>query len=145
MGEGQEGGLKLHFDSHIRLEFRGAEVTSDAGLLAVRELDEVFGLTETAGEKIRDNRTGRNVQHELAGLLRQSVYARLAGYKDVNDHSADGWRKFLEPMVDRYRDMEKKLYFRGDAAFASPRVYEYLEDERILYAVRIPANQNLQR
>src|SRR5674536_263565 len=88
MGEGQEGSLKLHFDGHLRLEFRGAKVTTDAGLLVVRELDEVLGLTEMAGEKISDNRTGRNVQHELAGLLRQSVYARLAGYEDVNDQEA---------------------------------------------------------
>ena len=85
MGESQKGGLKLHFYGHLRLEFRGAKVTTDAGLLAVRKLDEVLGLTETAGEMISDMRTGRNVQHELAGLLRQSVYARLAGYEDVND------------------------------------------------------------
>src|SRR5660398_27107 len=88
MGEGQEGSLKLHFDGHLRLEFRGAKVTTDAGLLVVRELDEVLGLTEMAGEKISDNRTGRNVQHELAGLLKRQVYARLAGYEDVNDQEA---------------------------------------------------------
>ena len=68
MGESENAGLKLEFDGHLRLEFRGAKVTSDAGLLAVRELDDALGLTETAGEMIRDNRTGRNVQHELAGL-----------------------------------------------------------------------------
>jgi len=88
MGEGQKDGLKLQFDGHLRLVFKGAKVTSDAGLLAVRKLDRALGLTETAGEKISDNRTGRNVQNELAGLLRQSVYARLAGYEDVNDQEA---------------------------------------------------------
>ena len=88
MGESENAGLRLHFNGHLRLEFRGAKVTTDAGMLAVRELDEVLGLTEMAGEMIRDNRTGRNVQHELAGLLRQSVYARLAGYEDVNDQEA---------------------------------------------------------
>jgi hypothetical protein len=62
-----------------------------------------------------------------------------------NVHSADGWEEFLEPIVKRYRDMEKKLYLRGDAAFASPDVYEYLEDKGILYAVRLPANQVLSR
>jgi hypothetical protein len=87
-GEAKDGGMKLHFDGHLRLEFRGAKVTTDAGLLAVRELDDTLGLTEKAGEMIRDMRTGRNVQHELAGLLRQSVYARLAGYEDVNDQEA---------------------------------------------------------
>ena len=85
MGEAKNGLLKLHFDGHLRLEFRGAKVTTDAGLLAVRELDGALGLTEMAGEMIQDNRTGRNVQHEITGLLRQSVYARLAGYEDVND------------------------------------------------------------
>ncbi len=58
MGEGQEGGLKLHFDGHLRLEFRGAKVTTDAGLLAVRELDETLVLTKTAGEMISDMRIG---------------------------------------------------------------------------------------
>jgi len=262
LGESENTALKLQFDGHLRLEFRGAKVTTDAGLLAVRELDNALCLTETAGEMIRENRTGRNVQHELAGLLRQSVYARLAGYEDVNDqenltrdpamravvgkkaldrnaassqtvsrfeteiltqekniealssindawvekavastkvkkiildmdssefpvrgtqegsaynghycsrcyhplfvfnqfgdcegavlrpgnvHSAEGWKDLLEPIIERYKSTRKKLYFRADAAFASPDVYEYLEENRILYAIRIPANQNLQR
>jgi hypothetical protein len=261
-GEAKNGGMKLHFDGHLRLEFRGAKVTTDAGLLAVRELDDTLGLTEKAGVMIRDMRTGRNVQHELAGLLRQSVYARLAGYEDVNDqealtrdpamravvgkkaldrnaassqtvsrfeteiltreeniealstmnsawvekavsstqnkkvildmdssefpvhgnqegsawnghfnsrcyhplfvfnqfgdcegatlrpgnvHSADGWRTLLEPIVDRYKDTSRKLYFRADAAFARPDVYEYLEENLILYAIRLKANNNLYR
>jgi hypothetical protein len=60
-----------------------------------------------------------------------------------NVHSANGWRQFLSPIVDRYKDMDKKLYLRGDAAFASPDVYEYLEDKGILYAIRLKANNNL--
>jgi hypothetical protein len=260
MGEAENVGLKLDFDSRLRLEFRGAKVTTDAGLLAVRELDDVLGLTEMAGVMIQDGRTGRNVRHELTGLLRQSVCARLAGYEDVNDHerlfrdpamravvgekamernaasaqtvsrfeteiltrgenlgalaninhawvsramrvtkakkvildmdssespvhgnqegsaynghfcsrcyhplfvfnqygdcegahlrpgnvhSADGWRDLLEPIVDRYRAAGKRIYFRGDAAFASPDVYEYLEDNGVLYAIRIKANSRL--
>jgi hypothetical protein len=235
-------------------------VTSDAGLLAVRELDYALGLTEMAGEVLSDSRTGRNVRHDMPGLLRQTVYARLAGYEDVNDqealnrdpamraavgkkaleknaassptvyrfeteiltreenieafqsingawvkkamsltkgkklildmdssefpvhgnqegsawnghfgsrcyhplfvfnqsgdcegatlrpgnvHSADGWRDLLEPVVDRYENTKKKLYFRGDAAFASPEIYEYLEERGILYAIRIKANARL--
>jgi len=62
-----------------------------------------------------------------------------------NVHSADGWRDLLEPIVDRYRAAGKKLYFRGDAAFASPDIYEYLEDNSILYAIRLKANNNLYR
>ena len=61
-----------------------------------------------------------------------------------NVHSADGWRKFLEPIVDRYKYMDKKLCLRGDAAFAIPDVYEYL-DKGILYAIRLKANNNLYR
>jgi hypothetical protein len=260
MGEGENGRLRLDFDGHLRLEFRGAKVTTDAGLLAVRELDEVLGLTEMAGVMMRDGRAGINIRHQMTGLLRQSVYARLAGYEDVNDderlfrdpamravigrkalernaassqtvsrfetetlatddnvrallsinhawvskamritrskklildmdssefpvhggqegsaynghfcsrcyhplfvfnqfgdcegahlrpgnvHSADGWRDLLEPIVERYQALGKKLYFRGDAAFASPDMYEYLVDSKVLYAMRIKANNRL--
>ena len=260
MGEGENGRLRLDFDDHLRLEFRGAKVTTDAGLLAVRELDEALGLTEMAGVMIRDGRTGRNIRHQMTGLLRQSVYARLAGYEDVNDHerlsrdpamravigrkalersaassqtvsrfetetlcrdenlktlqainhawvskamrvsgakkvildmdssefpvhgnqegsaynghfcsrcyhpllvfnqygdceggvlrpgnvhSADGWRDLLQPLVERYRAVGNRIYFRGDAAFASQDMYEYLEDNNILYAMRIKANSRL--
>jgi len=262
MGAAQNGGIRLLFDRRLRLEFRGAKITSDAGLLAVRELDEMMGLTEMAGDKIVDKRTGRNIQHRIPGLLRQSVYARLAGYEDTNDHeglsrdpamraavgkralertaassgtvsrfeteiltqeqninalsflnsawvekavslskakkvildidssespvhgsqegsaynghfsstcyhplfcfnnygdcegavlrpgnvhSADGWREFLSPIVDRHKAMEKRLYLRGDAAFAIPDIYEYLEGKGVLYAIRLPANQVLSR
>jgi len=262
LGESENTCLKLNFDGHLRVEFRGSKVTTDAGLVAVRELDEALLLTEGAGDLLTDSRTGKNTRHDLAGLLRQSVYARLAGYEDVNDqealtrdpamravvgkkalernaassqtisrfeteilpteenikalssindawvgraverteakkiildmdssespvygsqegsaynghfnstcyhplfvfnqegdcegavlrsgnvHSADGWKDLLEPIVDRYADTGKKLYFRADAAFASPDVYEYLEEEGILYAIRIKANNNLYR
>jgi Transposase DDE domain group 1 len=60
-------------------------VTSDAGLLAYRELDDVLGLTEIAGDVLADARSGKNCRHALAGLFLQSVFGRLAGYEDVND------------------------------------------------------------
>ena len=85
MGEKTRETLKLQFDKRLRLEFQGARITSDAGLLACRELDEALGLTEVAPNYVRDTRGGRNVQHELVPLLRQSVYSRLAGYEDTND------------------------------------------------------------
>ena len=85
MGESTNPRAKLRFDRRVRLEFRGATITSDAGLLACRELDDALGLTETAEECLQESRGGRNVQHRLVGLLRQSVYSRLAGYEDAND------------------------------------------------------------
>ena len=85
MGESTNPRATLRFDRRVRLEFRGATITSDAGLLACRELDDALGLTETANECLQESRGGRNVQHRLVGLLRQSVYGRLAGYEDTND------------------------------------------------------------
>src|ERR671926_490598 len=61
-----------------------------------------------------------------------------------NVHSADGWRAVLEPVIARYRGIAKHLYFRGDAAFANPEVYELLEAEGASYTIRLPANQVLQ-
>jgi hypothetical protein len=85
MGEKAQETLKLQFDKRLRLEFHGARITSDAGLLACRELDGALGLTEAAPTYLQETRGGRNVQHELVSLLRQSVYSRLAGYEDTND------------------------------------------------------------
>ena len=69
----------------MKLEFHGSQVTSDAGLLAYRELDEALNLTSPAAELLHDWRTGDNKQHSMVALLRQSLYSRLAGYEDTND------------------------------------------------------------
>jgi hypothetical protein len=69
----------------MQYQFHGSKITSDAGLLAYRELDEVLGLTDLGGAELSDLRRGKNRRHLLTGLLRQSVYGRLAGYEDVND------------------------------------------------------------
>jgi hypothetical protein len=260
-GEADRGALRLDFDRRRLLQFRGSAITSDAGLLAYRELDDTLRLTDTGADTLADARTGKNGRHRLAGLLRQSVFGRLAGYEDVNDaerlcrdpamrwvvgdraimgaaasasqmgrfetkwlsrpenlaaladlpgqwidkvhrrrppktivldmdssesptygaqeggaynghfgctcyhplfvfnqlgdgercalrpgnvHSANGWRAVLEPVVARYQGTIKRLCFRGDAAFANPEMYEFLEAKSIGYTIRLPANRVLQ-
>jgi len=252
--------MKMGFDGSIKLEFHGAKVTSDGGLLAYRELDNALELFDSISAMFTDKRTGRNIQHAMPTLLRQSIYSRLAGYDDVNDaqrlsvdpvmraitgkkdkgkqaasantigrfeteiltqrenlnnlsdingrwiqkamsktphqriildldssesqvhgeqegsaynghfrctcfhplfcfnqfgdcegvllrpgnvHSADRWKEVLEPIVKRYEHKKIRKYFRGDAAFAKPEIYEYMEENDYLYAIRLPANDIL--
>src|ERR1700681_2949890 len=84
-GESKSEAVRLDFDRRLMLRFCGSVITSDGGLLAYRELDDVLALTTSGGERLAEARTGKNRRHLLVGLLRQSVFARLAGYEDVND------------------------------------------------------------
>jgi hypothetical protein len=77
--------LRVAFDRRLKLEFHGAKITSDGGLLAYGELDDALGLTAVAASALAEGRRGKNIRHRLLGLLRQAIYGRLAGYEDVND------------------------------------------------------------
>ena len=97
MGAGSEDDLRLDFDPRVRLEFHGSKLSSDGGLLLYRELDEALGLFDKTVRFVRDTRKGKNGVHTLMGLLRQSVFGRLAGYEDVNDAE----RLALDPVMRR--------------------------------------------
>ncbi len=78
-GDSKSKPLRVDFDRRLKLEFHGSSITSDAGLLAYRELDDALGLTLMVGDELVDPRTGKNGQHAMKGLLRQSVFGRLGG------------------------------------------------------------------
>ena len=88
-GESISAPLQVGFDRRLKLQFHGAKLSSDGGLIVFRELDDALGLTEMASWELRDTRTGKNSRHNLLAMFRQSVFGRLAGYEDVND--ADGF------------------------------------------------------
>jgi hypothetical protein len=262
MGEKQNQPFQLSFNASLKVDFQGSRVTSDGGLILVRELDERLVFGELITQHLSDARRGKNTQLPLADLFRQSVYSRIAGYEDVNDaerlaqdptfrligsektwdrgvaltsrlqtfetemlageqnfaslvrinreligkveaidaqqrivldmdsteipvygqqensaynghfestcyhplllfnrdgdclaaklrpgnvHSADDWEELLLPEIERQQKLGKEVVFRADAAFAKPEIYEALESRGVKYAIRIPANENLER
>ena len=94
-GAGLQRADRVDFDPRVRLEFGGTQLSSDGGLLVMRELDDALGMFRLASAALCDNRWGKNTVHRLDGLFRQAVYGRLAGYEDVND--AD--RLALDPVM----------------------------------------------
>ena len=116
--------VKVGFDGSLRLEFHGAKVTSDAGLLAYRDLDEALGLFDSVPFVFHDSRTGRNIQHDITALLRQSVYSRLAGYEDVNDAdrlSVDPtMRRITGKKIDRKNAASANTMGRFETQMLSP-------------------------
>src|SRR5712692_11417329 len=85
MGEIQNQPFQLSFNASLKVDFQGSRVTSDGGLILVRELDERLGFGKLIEQHLTDSRRGKNTQFPFADLLRQSVYSRLAGYEDLND------------------------------------------------------------
>ena len=70
MGERKKHAIRVRFDKRLKLEFHGTKITSDAGLLGYRELDDVLGLTATGILDFSDSCTGKNTQHSFTALLR---------------------------------------------------------------------------
>ena len=102
----------------LKVAFQGSRITSDAGLILIRELDERLGLATLISEHLSDSRQGLNTQFSLADLLRQSVYSRLAGYEDLNDAvrvSADPTFRLIG---------SKKLWDRGAALTSTLHWFE---------------------
>ena len=81
MGETRTDALRPGFDSRLKLEFHGTRIARDAGLLAYRELDERLSLTSGIESGLCDIRTGKNTQHRLVALLRQSIYGSLLAFE----------------------------------------------------------------
>ena len=79
MGDAQKRDLRLGFDRRLKLKFLGSKVTTDAGLLAYRELDDAFALTEMVQGTFEDSRIGSNKQHTLVPLLRQFLSSTSRG------------------------------------------------------------------
>ena len=72
----------------VEANFNGGNITSDGGLLLLREADKQVGLTKQLSKVIHDERHASYVDHSIEHLLKQRVYAIAAGYEDVNDHDA---------------------------------------------------------
>ena len=137
VGERQEQPFQLSFNGRLRVDFQGARVTSDGGLLLVRELDERLGFGELIERHLTDGR-GKNTQLPLTDLVRQSVYSRLAGYEDVNDAerlSQDpafrliGSEKVLErgaALTSRLQSFETELLTQRENLAGLARISRYL-------------------
>ncbi|UCG16165.1 MAG: transposase [Phycisphaerales bacterium] len=97
MGDRQKQAFRVQFDDKLKFEFHGAKITSNAGLLAFRELDGAFRLTERRSTELSDCRQGKNTRHTMLAMLRQATFGRLAGYEDVNDAE----RLRLDPAMRR--------------------------------------------
>ena len=101
MGEKENKPFQLSFNGLLKVDFQGSRVTSDGGLILVRELDERLGLGKLIDEHLTDSRQGSNKKFPFADLLRQSVYSRLAGYEDLNCRSDLSLDRLAEELGSR--------------------------------------------
>ncbi len=116
MGESKAGVLRLDFDRRLKLEFHGCRITSAAGLLPYRKLDDAVGLSEIAGGVLTDSRRGKNGRHGLVGQFRQSIFGRLGGYDDVNDADRLSLDPVMRWIVDKTTLTARASYTRTKSA-----------------------------
>ena len=84
-GERENSSVIPSFNKTIRIDFRGAKISSDAGVLMLREIDERFNITAPLGDRLDDPRRASHLRHTYVDLTRQRVYQMAAGYEDCND------------------------------------------------------------
>ena len=118
MSEKHNRPFHLNLNAFLKVDFQGSRVTLDGGLVLVRELDERLGFGELIAQHLTDSRHGQNTQLPLADLLRQSVYSRIAGYKDVNDAE----RLSQDPMFRLIGS--EKIWDRGAALTSRLQTFE---------------------
>ena len=84
-GEERTNGIRCRFNPSIGINFQGAKISSDTGILLLREIDERFRITSALEGMLQDSRNVSHTQHSCTDLLRQRVYQIAAGYEDCND------------------------------------------------------------
>ncbi len=84
-GEERTNEIRCRFNPSIGINFQGAKISSDTGILLLREIDERFGITSSLEGMLQDSRNVSQTQHSCTDLLRQRVYQIAAGYEDCND------------------------------------------------------------
>ena len=72
----------------VETDFSGGDITSNGGVLLLRQADRRSGLTASLARRLSDGRQHGKVEHDFAALLRQRVFGLALGYEDVNDHAS---------------------------------------------------------
>jgi Transposase DDE domain group 1 len=80
----------------------------------------------------------------MVGVRSSTTWAVKFAFGRSPRRGPDGWESALKRIVECYKGKVARIYFRADLGFANRDVYEFLEAERIKYAIRLPANSNLQ-
>src|SRR5664279_5389439 len=70
----------------IEANFQGGDVSSDGGLMLLRQADRSIGLTKAIDQALMDPRHPDLITHRQIDLIRQRIYGLAAGYEDLNDH-----------------------------------------------------------